>query len=213
MHIPDGFLNVKTWAAAWFLSSCAMGYCIKQTTRLLKERMIPLMGVMSAFIFSAQMFNFPVIAGTSGHLLGGVLAAVLLGPNPAAICLTCVLIVQCLVFQDGGLTALGANILNISFVGTFGGYSAYRIIRNFIGGRKGIIVGAGVAGWFSVVLSSVACAIELGISGTAPFKVVLFAMSGVHALIGVIEAIITGLIVSFVLKVRPDLVYNGECGQ
>jgi len=211
MHIPDGFLNVRTWAAAWVLSGCAIGYCVKKTTRLLKERMIPLMGVMSAFIFSAQMFNFPVIAGTSGHLLGGVLAAVLLGPYPAAICLTCVLIVQCLIFQDGGITALGANILNMSFVGTLGGYSIYCIIRKFIKGRKAIVIGAGVAGWVSVVLSAMACAIELGISGTAPFKAVFFAMSGIHAVIGAVEAIITGLIVSFVLKVRPDLVYNSEC--
>jgi cobalt/nickel transport system permease protein len=167
------------------------------------------MGVMSAFIFSAQMFNFPVIAGTSGHLLGGVLAAVLLGPNPAVICLSCVLIVQCLIFQDGGVTALGANILNMSIVGTLGGYSAYRSIRKFTRGQKGIIIGAAVAGWLSVVLSSAACAIELAVSGTAPFKITLFSMVGVHALIGAVEAIITGLIVGFVLKVRPDLVYSG----
>ena len=109
MHIPDGFLTSATWVPAWLLSMGGIGYSLKKASQTLRERMIPLMGVMSAFIFAAQMVNFPVMSGTSGHLLGGVLAAVLLGPYAGAIVLTCVLIVQCLIFQDGGLTALGAT--------------------------------------------------------------------------------------------------------
>jgi len=102
MHIPDGFLTTNVWASAWAISAGAVGVCLKKTTQILKDRMVPLMGIMSAFIFAAQMINFPVIGGTSGHLLGGVLAAVLLGPYAGAVVLTCVLIFQCLIFQDGG---------------------------------------------------------------------------------------------------------------
>ena len=111
MHIPDGFLSSNTWIPAWLLSAGGVGFCLKKTSAILKERMIPLMGVMSAFIFAAQMINFPVFGGTSGHLFGGVLAALLLGPYAGSVVLTCVVIFQCLVFQDGGLLALGANTL------------------------------------------------------------------------------------------------------
>ena len=121
MHIPDGFLTTNVWASAWAISIGSVGFCLKKTTQILKDRMVPLMGIMSAFIFAAQMINFPVIGGTSGHLLGGVLAAVLLGPYAGAVVLTCVLIFQCLIFQDGGLLALGTNILNMAIIGTLGG--------------------------------------------------------------------------------------------
>ena len=166
------------------------------------------MGVMSAFIFAAQMINFPVIGGTSGHLLGGVLAVVLLGPYAGAVVLTCVLIVQCLIFQDGGLTALGANIFNMSIVGTMGGYFIYRIISRIWEGNRGIIMGTAIASWFSVVAASAFCAMELGISGTSPLKIVLPAMVGVHMLIGIGEAVITIIVVKFILQVRPDLIYK-----
>ena len=210
MHIPDGFLAANTWVPAWLISIGGLGYCLRRTAQVLKDRMIPLMGVMAAFIFAAQMLNFPVMGGTSGHLLGGVLAAVLLGPCAGAIVIALVLVVQCLIFQDGGLTALGANILNMSFVGAIGGYFVYNIIRKSIGGNKGIIVGAAIAAWLSVVVASSVCAIELSISGTSPLRIALPAMAGVHTLIGIGEAIITYLVVSFVLKVRPDLIYNKE---
>lgn len=208
MHIPDGFLAANTWVPAWLISIGGLGFCLKRTTRILKDRMVPLMGVMAAFIFAAQMLNFPVMGGTSGHLLGGVLAAVLLGPCAGAIVIAVVLIVQCLIFQDGGLTALGANIFNMSFVGAMGGYFIYSIIRKIIGDNKGIIVGAAISAWLSVVAASSVCAIELAISGTSPLKIALPAMAGVHALIGIGEAIITCLVIGFVLKVRPDLIYK-----
>ena len=208
MHIPDGFLAVNTWVPAWLISIAGIGYCLKRTAQLLKDKMVPLMGVMAAFIFAAQMLNFPVIGGTSGHLLGGVLAVVLLGPYAGAIVIAVVLTAQCLIFQDGGLTALGANIFNMSFLGAFGGYFIYNIIRRIIKNNRGIIIGAGIAAWASVVVASSACAVELAISGTSPLRAALPAMAGVHALIGIGEAIITCLIIGFVLKVRPDLIYR-----
>lgn len=208
MHIPDGFLSANIWIPTWLVSIGGLMFCIKKTKEVLKERMIPLMGVVSAFIFAAQMLNFPVIGGTSGHLLGGVLAAVLVGPYAAAVCLSCVLIVQCLIFQDGGVTALGANIFNMSLMGTLGGYSTYRIITKISGGNKGLIAGIAVASWFSVFIAAGFCAFELALSGTSPLKIVLPAMGGIHSLIGIGEAIITVLVISFVLKVRPDLIYK-----
>jgi cobalt/nickel transport system permease protein len=208
MHIPDGFLTPNIWIPAWLVSLGWLSFCLKKTARLLKDKMVPLMGIMSSFIFAAQMLNFPVMGGTSGHFLGGLLAAVLLGPYAAAIVLTCVLIVQCFIFQDGGLTALGANILNMSIVATMAGYLTYRIIAKISGGKKGIIAGAAIASWFSVVVAASLCAFELALSGTSPLKIVLPAMAGVHAVIGIGEAVITVLVLSFVLKVRPDLLYK-----
>lgn len=210
MHIPDGFLSPNTWVPAWIVSAGALSWCIKKASRALKDRMVPLMGVVSAFIFAAQMLNFPVIGGTSGHLLGGILAVVLVGPFAGAIVISVVLIIQCLIFQDGGLTVLGANIFNMAFVGTIGGYVIYSIIRRMTGAgkNKGIMIAAAVASWFSVVLASTACAIELAISTTSPFRVVLPAMVGVHSLIGIGEAVITCLVIGFILKVRPDLIYT-----
>lgn len=208
MHIPDGFLAVNTWAPTWIISIGGLGFCLKRTSLILKDKMIPLMGIMSAFIFAAQMLNFPVMGGTSGHLLGGVLAAILLGPSAGAIVIAIVLIAQCLIFQDGGLTALGANIFNMSFIGSVGGYVVYNLIRKIIKGNKGILIGAVIGAWFSVVAASSVCAVELAISGTSPLNVALPAMAGVHAFIGIGEAIITCLVAGFVLKVRPDLIYN-----
>ena len=184
-----------------------IGYSLKRATRVVKDRLIPLMGVMAAFIFAAQMLNFPVMTGTSGHLLGGVLAAVLLGPYAGAVVITVVLIVQCLVFQDGGLTALGANILNMGLIGTIAAYYVFKLLLMIIG-KQGLLAAVAVAAWLSVVLASAACALELAISGTSPIAIALPAMTGVHALIGLGEAVITVLIVGFVLRTRPDLLYG-----
>lgn len=209
MHIPDGFLAASTWLPAWLLSLAGIGISVKRVTKILKEKMVPLMGVMSAFVFAAQMLNFPVAGGTSGHLLGGVMAAVLLGPYAAALVIACVLVVQCLVFQDGGMTAFGANVFNMSIVGAMGGYCIYSAIKKICSGPKSILIATAVASWCSVILASSACAVELAISGTSPLKIVLPAMLGFHALIGLGEAAITVIVVSFVLKVRPDLIFDG----
>ena len=208
MHIPDGFLETKVWLSGWGLAIITLGWSIKKVNQALQEKTVPLMGVMAAFIFAAQMINFPVLGGTSGHLLGAVLAAVLLGPYAAMLVISIVLVVQCLVFQDGGLTALGANILNMAVVGVMGGYGVYYILRNVIKGRRGIILGTAVASWFSVVIAAIFCAGELAISQTSPLKIVLPTMTLVHFFIGIGEAIITTLVISFILKVRSDLIYK-----
>jgi cobalt/nickel transport system permease protein len=210
MHIPDGFLSAPTWITTWAVSLGGIGYSIRKTAEILKDRMIPLMGVLSAFIFAAQMINLPVMGGTSGHLFGGVLAAALLGPYAGAVALTCVLTFQCLIFQDGGLTTLGANVFNMAIAGTIGGYGIYRLITKKLATNKGIIAGAAVASWFSVVLASVFCALELAISGTAPLRIVLPAMAGVHTLIGIGEAVITASVIGVILKTRPDLIYRPQ---
>ncbi|MFH1791147.1 MAG: energy-coupling factor ABC transporter permease [Candidatus Omnitrophota bacterium] len=210
MHIPDGFLSPNVWGSAWVVAVGSVGYCLKQVSRILRDKMIPLMGIMAAFIFAAQMINFPVMGGTSGHLLGGVLAAVLLGPYAGAIVIAIVLVVQCLIFQDGGLTALGANILNMAVVGAMGGYCIFNVIRNMISGIKGVMIGVFVSAWLSVVVASALCAVELAMSGTSPLNVSLPAMAGVHAVIGIGEGIISCLVIGFVLKVRPDLLYGNQ---
>ena len=210
MHIPDGFLNAPTCGSFWAISVGTIGYALRKLKAILKEKMIPLMGISSAFIFAAQMLNFPITGGTSGHLIGGVLAAVLLGPWGGMIVISAVLIVQCLIFQDGGLTALGANVFNMAIIGSGLGYLIYAWIRKHVKGNKGIITGSALASWASVVLASLSCAIQLGISGTSPFKLVIPAMVGIHALIGIGEALITSLVVLTLLKVRPDLIYNEE---
>jgi cobalt/nickel transport system permease protein len=213
MHIPDGVLAVNTWAPTWLISAGSIGYCLKKTSGMLQDRMVPLMGIMSAFIFAAQMINFPVIGGTSGHLFGGVLASVLLGPYAAAVVLSCVLIFQCLIFQDGGLLALGANIFNMALIGTIGGYLIFKALSKISGKHKGFLASSGAAAWLSVVLAASFCALELAISGIAPLGVVLTAMAGIHALIGIGEALITVAVLSFVKKVRPDLIYGFSGNQ
>lgn len=207
MHIPDGFLAANTLVPTWLISIMGIGYSLKRTAQMLKDKMVPLMGVMATFIFAAQMLNFPVLGGTSGHLLGGVLAVVLLGPYAGIIVIAVVLAVQCLIFQDGGLTTLGANIFNMAILGSGVGYLIYNPIRKLIKDNKGIIIGTAIASWCSVVIASIACAIELAISGTSPINIALPAMAFVHMFIGIGEAIITCLVVGFVLKVRPDLIY------
>lgn len=208
MHIPDGFLAPNAWVPAWGIAIGWISYCLKRTRAILNDKTIPLMGVMSAFIFAAQMVNFPIAGGTSGHLLGGVLAGVLLGPYAGSLVIAVVLSTQCLIFQDGGITALGANIVNMSLIGTGGGYLIYKMINSILPGTAGKKIGILTASWFSVLLAATACSLELAFSGTIPLKVVLAAMVGVHAIIGIGEAIITFLVLSYVMKVRADLLYG-----
>ncbi|MDR3637242.1 MAG: energy-coupling factor ABC transporter permease [Isosphaeraceae bacterium] len=211
MHIPDGVLDPKVAAAAGAVAVAGLGFGLKRLEKHLGERTTVLMGVMSAFVFAAQMVNFPVALGVSGHLLGGVLAAVLLGPWAGAVVIGAVLIVQCLLFGDGGLTALGANFVNMGLIGAVGGYAIYAPLRRAIGGRTGVLVGAMVAAWFAVLLASGAFAIELAASGRrSDFLRILSWMTLVHSAIGVGEAVITGLVLRFVLLTRPDLVYEPE---
>jgi cobalt/nickel transport system permease protein len=172
------------------------------------------MGVSAAFIFAAQMLNFPVAGGTSGHLLGGALAAILLGPWAGMLVLTAVLMVQALLFQDGGLLALGANVFNVAVIGVLVGWGAYRGVTA-IAGRRRWALGAGgfAAGWLSVVIAAAVASGELAFSGTLPFRVVFPAMTGVHMLIGAGEGAITAAVVLFLQAARPDLITGAGCLQ
>ena len=206
MHIPDGFLNIPTVATTYALSAGGVSYAVKEANKKLTEKHVPLMGVLAAFIFAGQMLNFPVAGGTSGHLLGAALAAILLGPWAAAIIMSCVLIAQSLIFQDGGLLALGANIFNMGIVASFGGYYLYRLVVLILGDtRKAKIIGGFLGAWGSVFLASIACAIELAISGASPIQAVLPAMAGFHAIIGIGEGLITMAAISLVAAARADL--------
>lgn len=205
MHIPDGFLDTKTWISLSVVSGGTLAYAAKKVGRKMEEKHIPLIGVMSSFIFACQMLNFPVAGGTSGHFMGGALAAILLGPFTGLLVMSTVLIVQCLIFQDGGLTALGANIFNMGIIGAVLSYYLYITIRKLFG-LKNLTVSAFIIGWLSIVLAASFCAGELAISGTVPLKVALPAMVGIHSLIGIAEGIITALVLSFINKIRPDLI-------
>jgi cobalt/nickel transport system permease protein len=206
MHIPDGFLDARTAAATGVLSAAGLAVAVRQVNRTLPRDKIPLMGLSAAFVFAAQMLNFPVAGGTSGHLIGGVLAGVLLGPGAAAIVIACVLTVQALLFNDGGLLALGANILNMAFVGAVGGWAIYRFVLRFLPGRRGQVTAIFFAAWSSTVLAALVCAGELSFSGTVPPAVVFPTMAGIHALIGIGEGLITALVVVSIARIRPDLV-------
>jgi cobalt/nickel transport system permease protein len=205
MHIPDGFLDAKTLALTGGLSVGGLAVAARQVNRTLPRNKIPLMGLGAAFVFAAQMLNFPVAGGTSGHLLGGVLAAVLLGPGAAAIVIACVLTVQALLFSDGGVLALGANIFNMAFIGAVVGCAIYRTVRKFLPGLRGRITAVFFAAWLSTVLAAVTCAGELSLSGTLPPGIVFPAMVSVHMLIGIGEGIITSLVILAIARTRPDL--------
>ena len=206
LHAADRLLSVPVSLVFWVLTVAVLAIAVARTNRDLDEKAVPLMGVMAAFIFAAQMINFPVAGGTSGHLMGGVLAAVLLGPWVATIVMTCVVAVQALVFSDGGLVVMGANIFNMGIVGTLGGYVLYRALAAMLGGEdRGRIPAAAVAAWTSVVAASIAIALQLAVSGTSPLEIVLPAMVGVHSVIGIGEALITGAAIGFIASTRKDL--------
>ncbi len=202
MHIPDGFLSMPVMLTLWVITLLVLGYSLKKTNNQITEKHIPLMGVLAAFVFAAQMVNIPVAAGTSGHFLGGILVVIFLGPWAGAVIMATIFIVQAVLFQDGGILALGANMFNMVVVGTIIGYYLYRGLLKVSKTRS---ISAAVAAWATIVLASAACAVELAISGTAPFNVVVPAMVGVHVVIGIIEAVVTVVILSAVLKTRPDL--------
>jgi len=213
MHAPDGFLNAGTAVATGALSLGTVTMALRQAKHQLQDRLIPLAGITAAFVFAAQMFNFPVAAGTTGHVLGGALAAILLGPSVGVVVVTIVVVIQALAFADGGLTALGYNVLNMAVIPAFGGYAAFRLFRRwFVTTTGGVIGAAGLAAWSSVVMSSIAFSIEWLFGATAPisFDRVLFAMVGVHALIGVGEGIISALAIGAVLASRSDLVFGAS---
>jgi cobalt/nickel transport system permease protein len=207
LHIPDGFLSVPVSAVGWLLFVIVLAYALRQTRTQLGEKQIPLIGILAAFVFAAQMINFPVAGGTSGHLLGATLVAILVGPWAMILVMTSVIGVQALIFQDGGLLALGFNIINMGVLSGLVGYAIYTGIVSLM--RKSptsMLIGAGVGAWCGVVVAAAATALQLAISGTSALNIALPAMLTVHVLIGIGEALITVAALAFVNQTRPDLI-------
>lgn len=198
MHIPDGFLNTETVIITNAISIGFLIYAVKKVDRHLHPARIPLMGVTAAFIFTSQLLSFPLIGGTSLHLLGGVLISVLLGPFSGLIIMSTSLILQAILLQHGGILTLGANILNMGIGGCLLGYLIYKLF-------KSTLLGAAIAAWITIVLAAGLCAVELGISGRVPLKTALFSMSGAHILAGAAEGLITFAVLTAISKIRPDL--------
>jgi cobalt/nickel transport system permease protein len=206
-HIPDGFLSAPVMAGTAAVSVAVLSVAVRRSRRQLEEREAPVLGAATAFVFAAQMLNFPLGAGTSAHLLGGVLIGVILGPWAGMLVMFAVLLVQALLFQDGGIGALGANTLNMAVLGVGGGVLVYRWLLALLGvGQRRRVAAAAVAAFLSTLLVGSAVAAELAISGTVPLVPALVAVGGGHLLMGIGEALITGAILAVVLRARPELV-------
>ncbi|PKW09428.1 cobalt/nickel transport system permease protein [Streptomyces sp. 1222.5] len=213
MHVPDGFIDAPTSAVTGVVAAGALAVSLRGARRELDERTAPLAGLVAAFIFAVQMLNFPVAAGTSGHLLGGALAAILVGPYTGVLCVSVVLLMQGVLFADGGLTALGVNITDMALVTTVVSYALFRgLLAVLPRGRRSVTAASFVAALVSVPAAAVAFTLIYAIGGTTDISIgkVATAMIGVHVLIGIGEAVITALTVGAVVAVRPDLVHGAR---
>jgi len=205
MHIPDGFLTNRVALSLGAVSAASILYAARRVKLEAEGRLVPLMGVLGAFTLAAQMLNFPVLGGTSGHLVGGALLAILLGPMAALLTMTTVVLAQALFLQDGGLLALGANVFSIAAVTTLSGYATYRALGGAGAVGRRLAVSSFVAGWVSLMLSAASCALALAVSGAIPLGVGLTAMLGYHAVIGIAEGGLTAGMIVFIARVRLDL--------
>ncbi len=203
LHIPDGFLSLIISLFFWVITVVAVGMAISKTNKTLGEKQVPLMGIMAAFIFAAQMLNFPVAGGTSGHFLGGTLAAIVLGPWAAILVVTAVVGLQGLLFQDGGLLVMGANIFNMGILTALIGFGLYRSVIN--ANKTTRLIVAGLGAWLATMAAALLASLQLWLSGTSQLQVVIPAMLGVHALIGIGEALVTVAALAFIMQARPDL--------
>ena len=213
MHVPDGFLDAPTSVATGVVAVAAVGISLAKARRELDDKTAPMAGLVAAFIFAVQMLNFPVASGTSGHLMGGALAAILVGPWTGILCLSVVFMVQSLLFADGGITALGTNITLMGLTTVAVGWLVFKLLQAVLPKRLSLVaVQAGIAAFISVPVASVLFVVLYAIGGTAdiPLDNLATAMVGVHVLIGIGEGIITFLAVGAILAVRPDLVYGAR---
>ncbi len=214
MHIADGLMAPPVWVLGYLIALPVIAYAVRRTKNDLGEAQIPLLGVLAAGIFVAQMLNFPIGGGTSGHLVGAALAAILLGPYAMILIITVVLIIQALLFGDGGVTALGLNVLNMAIVG--GGIASviyFTLNRNGPSDHKTRWYGSMfTAAWAAVIGGALACAVELGVSAAInpeygiPLSIAIPAMSITHAFIGIGEGVVTVLVIAFIAAVRPEIV-------
>jgi cobalt/nickel transport system permease protein len=203
LHIPDGFLTLIVSLVFWLITIILVGLAVSKTNQSLGERQIPIMGVMAAFIFAAQMLNFPIAGGTSGHFLGGTLAAIVLGPWAGILVMTAVVGIQALLFQDGGLLVMGANIFNMGIITAVIGFGLYRMV---ISQKRGLrLAFAGIGAWIATMTAALFTALQLWLSGTTRLEIVVPAMLGVHSIIGLGEALITMAALTYIEQTRPDL--------
>jgi len=207
MHIPDGFLATSVWLTLDVAAIPAAGYFVRRTQANFDESRVPLLGVMGAFVFAAQMINFPIGAGTSGHLVGGALLAYTLGPDAATVVMTAILVVQALVFQDGGITALGANVLNMAVAGVWLGYLPMKLARDHPRRRR---IAAFLGGWLSMVGAALLATIQLSLSRVAPNRPLFAYMLGIHAITGLAEGAITLGALQAIGRLSPKYVFSRE---
>jgi cobalt/nickel transport system permease protein len=206
MHIPDGFLSILVSLVFWLISILAIGLALKFINKDLGEKKIPLMGILAAAIFAGQMLNFSVTGGTSGHLLGAALATIVVGPWAAVIVMTAVVSTQAIIFQDGGILALGANLFNMAVLGVAVSHGFYQLIQRLARAKSwSVFVGSVVAAWASIFVASLSAALMLALSGTSPANIAVPAMAAIHAIIGIGEALITFGAISFLYAARKDL--------
>lgn len=211
LHVPDGFLSLGLALLCWVLALVVIGLAVRNGRNAFDERLIPVAGIMAAFIFAGQMINFPVAGGTSGHMIGATLAAIVLGPWLAVLVMTAVIVLQALLFQDGGLVVMGANILIMGVIPVIISYGLFRMVAQRSKNIK--LATAGLAAWLSVMGAALVTALLLGFSGTSSFRVVVPTMLGIHAVIGLGEALITAAALSFIMRARPQLVHeSGTAG-
>jgi cobalt/nickel transport system permease protein len=208
MHIPDAFIPIWQGAIYWIIALVFVALALRWARNEMSEEKIPLIAVLAAGIFALQSFNLPVSMGTSGHLVGGALAAIVLGsPFAAIFILTLVLIIQGVLFGDGGITTMGANIINMGVIGGFVGFYTF---KGLMAATKSMPVSAFIAAWLACVIPALACAVEMFLAGTFPLIEGLLAMGVYHAAIGVIEGIVTVVAIALIMKARPDIVNLGE---
>ncbi len=205
MHIPDGMLTVPVWSGLMAVSAAGLGYALRRTNRDLDETRVPLLGVTAAFVFAAQMVNVPIATGVSAHFTGSALVAIVLGPWAGMVVLSAVLLIQCFGFQDGGVTALGANFFNMGILGVGAAWGVHRAASVLLPARWGRPAGAFAAAWVSCLLCACACGLELGLSGAVPTGLAVGALGAFHAVSGLFEAAVTVSAVGFLQRVRPEV--------
>ena len=204
MHVPDAFIPLPQAAIYWVIACVFIVLALQWSRKEMKEENIPLIAVIAAGIFAIQAFNLPVGMGTSGHLVGGALAAIVLGsPYAGIFVLTIVLIIQGVIFGDGGITTMGANIINMGVIGGFIGYYGYMGLKNI---TKQIYLSAGIAAWAACLIAALACAVEMAIAGTFPLVPGMIGMGVYHTVIGIIEGIITAGALYLIMQARPDMI-------